>query len=385
MLLAVSTSGGRRRAGSWPGPWPVPRLPGALARQVDALAWRWRPPAAGRPGGRRATTGPRSAYIRLGRFDEADASSPRRCACSARLVRRGRRTAILPRRASGRRAAPGGARARPAGPRPVPGGRPPRGVGARAERARLVPRLLGDHDGPRLLRAGARAATGVRRPFGQAETLDSLGYATIGSAGPPAVACYRRALALFREFGDRYNEADSTASLGDPTTPRATPAPPRPPGTAPSPSSTTSATRTPTRSAPSSPRAAPGGRPSRPVPRVRFPRLGAPPSVTKENSQPGGQQMDSVSVSRDDIDALTQALDAGLSGRRAAALPGQRDPGRVRRRRGVGHGERGCHRLAADMFDAAFTPEPGPAAPGPRRRAPAPAQQVHLRVFKITR
>ncbi|MET9913483.1 BTAD domain-containing putative transcriptional regulator [Streptomyces sp. NPDC006476] len=52
--------------------------------------------------------------------------------------------------------------------------------------------------------------------FGQAETWDSLGYANqrLGHHDA-AISCYQTAVALFREFDDRYNEADSTASLGD--------------------------------------------------------------------------------------------------------------------------------------------------------------------------
>jgi tetratricopeptide (TPR) repeat protein len=52
--------------------------------------------------------------------------------------------------------------------------------------------------------------------FGQAETWDSLGYACqhLGLHAK-AIACYRTAVALFQSFDDRYNQADSTASLGD--------------------------------------------------------------------------------------------------------------------------------------------------------------------------
>jgi DNA-binding SARP family transcriptional activator/tetratricopeptide (TPR) repeat protein len=52
--------------------------------------------------------------------------------------------------------------------------------------------------------------------FGQAETWDSLGYANqrLGRHGA-AISCYETAVALYQEFDDRYNEADSTASLGD--------------------------------------------------------------------------------------------------------------------------------------------------------------------------
>jgi tetratricopeptide (TPR) repeat protein len=52
--------------------------------------------------------------------------------------------------------------------------------------------------------------------FGQAETWDSLGYASqrLGLQAE-AISCYRTAAGLFQAFDDRYNEADSTASLGD--------------------------------------------------------------------------------------------------------------------------------------------------------------------------
>ena len=52
--------------------------------------------------------------------------------------------------------------------------------------------------------------------FGQAETWDSLGYASqrLGHHAA-AISAYRTAAGLFRAFDDQYNEADSTASLGD--------------------------------------------------------------------------------------------------------------------------------------------------------------------------
>ena len=92
--------------------------------------------------------------------------------------------------------------------------------------------------------------------------------------------------------------------------------------------------------------------------------------------------MDSVSVSRDDIGALTQALDAGL-------LPaGELLRSLVNAIQAVFDGGEESVTVSVDVtgslrdtFDAAFTPEPGAAAAA---TAP-PAQQVHLRVFKITR
>jgi hypothetical protein len=96
--------------------------------------------------------------------------------------------------------------------------------------------------------------------------------------------------------------------------------------------------------------------------------------------------MDSVSVSRDDIDALTQALDAGL-------LPaGELLRSLVTAIQAVSDGGAESVTVIVDVtgslrdtFDAAFTPEPGSAAdPAPAPPAPA-AQQVHLRVLKITR
>jgi DNA-binding SARP family transcriptional activator/tetratricopeptide (TPR) repeat protein len=52
--------------------------------------------------------------------------------------------------------------------------------------------------------------------FGQAETWDSLGYANqrLGRH-TEAISCYRTAVGLYQAFDDRYNVADSTASLGD--------------------------------------------------------------------------------------------------------------------------------------------------------------------------
>jgi hypothetical protein len=106
--------------------------------------------------------------------------------------------------------------------------------------------------------------------------------------------------------------------------------------------------------------------------------------------------MDSVSVSRDDIDALTQGLDAGL-------LPaGELLRSLVNAIQAVFDGGEDSVTVSVDVtgslrdtFDAAFTPEPGPPAdPAPAPLTPAPpipappapgAQQVHLRVFKITR
>lgn len=97
--------------------------------------------------------------------------------------------------------------------------------------------------------------------------------------------------------------------------------------------------------------------------------------------------MDSVSVSRDDMDALTQALDAGL-------LPaGELLRSLVNAIQAVFDGGEESVTVGVDVtgslrdtFDAAFTPEPGAAGPAPAPPAPpAPAQQVHLRVFKITR
>lgn len=90
--------------------------------------------------------------------------------------------------------------------------------------------------------------------------------------------------------------------------------------------------------------------------------------------------MDSVSVSRNDIDALAQALDAGtlpatdllrslvtairtVSGDEESVTVSVEVVGSLQ-----------------DTFDAAFTPEPEPAAP-----APGLGQQVNVRVMKITR
>jgi hypothetical protein len=91
--------------------------------------------------------------------------------------------------------------------------------------------------------------------------------------------------------------------------------------------------------------------------------------------------MDSVSVSLDDIDALTQALAAGtlpagdlLRAVVAAirAVSGDQQPVTVSVEAVTDPG------ALQDTFAAAFAPEPAPAAP-------AAGQQVHVRVMKITR
>jgi tetratricopeptide (TPR) repeat protein len=47
-------------------------------------------------------------------------------------------------------------------------------------------------------------------------TWDTLGYAHHGLADHhQAATCYQRALGLFRELGDRYNEATTLTNLGD--------------------------------------------------------------------------------------------------------------------------------------------------------------------------
>jgi hypothetical protein len=90
--------------------------------------------------------------------------------------------------------------------------------------------------------------------------------------------------------------------------------------------------------------------------------------------------MDSVSVNRDDIDALAQALDTGtlpakdlLSSLVAAirAVSGDEEAVTV----SVEVAE-----SLQDTFDAAFTP-----APPPPPAAPAPGNHVHVKVMKITR
>jgi tetratricopeptide (TPR) repeat protein len=51
---------------------------------------------------------------------------------------------------------------------------------------------------------------------GEASTWDSLGYAHRGLADyEQSAACYQHAIELYREIGDRYNEADTLTSLGD--------------------------------------------------------------------------------------------------------------------------------------------------------------------------
>jgi hypothetical protein len=100
--------------------------------------------------------------------------------------------------------------------------------------------------------------------------------------------------------------------------------------------------------------------------------------------------MDSVSVSRDDIDALAQALDADL-------LPaGDLLRSLVAAIRAVSDGGEESVTVSVEVteslrstFDAAFTPEPAaepaPVAPAPAPPAHAAGHQVHLRVLKITR
>ena len=51
---------------------------------------------------------------------------------------------------------------------------------------------------------------------GAADTWDSIGYANQGLARyRSATRCYRRAVALFGELGDRFAEATSLTRLGD--------------------------------------------------------------------------------------------------------------------------------------------------------------------------
>ena len=52
--------------------------------------------------------------------------------------------------------------------------------------------------------------------LGQAETLDSIACAHASLVRyDEAMACYRQALQLFREFGDRFDEAQILVHLGD--------------------------------------------------------------------------------------------------------------------------------------------------------------------------
>lgn len=90
--------------------------------------------------------------------------------------------------------------------------------------------------------------------------------------------------------------------------------------------------------------------------------------------------MDNVLVSRDDIDALAQALDGGslpaqelLSSLVAAIREVAGDEESVTVSVEVGGS-------LEDTFDAAFTPDPKPAPD-----APALGHQVLMRVMKITR
>ncbi|WSN14860.1 tetratricopeptide repeat protein [Micromonospora sp. NBC_01699] len=63
-------------------------------------------------------------------------------------------------------------------------------------------------------RPGPAGSVGDR--FGEANTWDSLGYAHhhLGNHRQ-AIACYRRAVDLFRAVGHRYYEADTLTHIGD--------------------------------------------------------------------------------------------------------------------------------------------------------------------------
>ena len=69
---------------------------------------------------------------------------------------------------------------------------------------------------PRALPAGPRPVPAGRRPAWAANTWDSLGYAYhhLGRHAE-AAECYQDALVLYRDLGDRYNEADTLSHLGD--------------------------------------------------------------------------------------------------------------------------------------------------------------------------
>jgi hypothetical protein len=90
--------------------------------------------------------------------------------------------------------------------------------------------------------------------------------------------------------------------------------------------------------------------------------------------------MDSVSVNRDDIDALAQALDTGT-------LPAKDLlTSIVAAIRAVSGDEESVTvsvevvESLQDTFEAAFIPEPAPPS-----AAPAPGHHVHVKVMKITR
>ena len=92
--------------------------------------------------------------------------------------------------------------------------------------------------------AGAAAATGDRH--GEANTWDSLGFIhdRLGQHRR-AIRCYRRALALYRRIGDRYDEADTLTRLGETRQAAGDATAPCGPGGGRWTSSTTSAIRTP--------------------------------------------------------------------------------------------------------------------------------------------
>jgi tetratricopeptide (TPR) repeat protein len=66
------------------------------------------------------------------------------------------------------------------------------------------------------LSPGARARPSQWASQGEAHTADSLGF-IYGRLGDHVQAArwFDHALGLFREFGDRYNEADALLNLGD--------------------------------------------------------------------------------------------------------------------------------------------------------------------------
>jgi len=66
------------------------------------------------------------------------------------------------------------------------------------------------------LSPGAGARPSQRAPQGEAHTADSLGF-IYGRLGDhvQATRWFGHALGLFRQFGDRYNEAGALLNLGD--------------------------------------------------------------------------------------------------------------------------------------------------------------------------
>ena len=91
------------------------------------------------------------------------------------------------------------------------------GQGTALNEPRLVLRRLGRAPrGAGLLPSGPGAAAADRRPHRRGLRWDSIGFVhhQLGEH-EPAADCYRQALELWREIGDRYGESETQTHLGD--------------------------------------------------------------------------------------------------------------------------------------------------------------------------